>query len=84
MEQGKALVIESIEVSNLGKRSETEHVSSQNPLLKFEIGKEVYKTETKKHVKTNVQFQDSIRFQKLSGDVLTVIAIAACSVGLSK
>ena len=70
--EGKGLVIEGIECVNLGRKTESEHVSSQNPFLKFEIESVIHKTETKKHVGSHVFFDDSIRFDALTGDVLTV------------
>lgn len=65
-------MIESISAHNLGRRTETEHVTSQNPFLKFEIGPDVYKTETKKHVGSQVFWNDAVKFSSLNGDVLTV------------
>ena len=61
------LVIEEIEAHNLGRRSATEHVTSQNPFLRFEIGSEVHKSSTKKGVSSHVVYEDEmIRFSKFN------------------
>lgn len=66
------LVLDAIEVFNLGRKTETEHVTSQNPFLRFAIGSQTYKTETKKHVGAHAVFQDSLRFNATPGDELQV------------
>lgn len=68
------LVLDAIEVFNLGRKTETEHVTSQNPFLRFAIGSQTYKTETKKHVGAHAVFQDSLRFNATPGDELQITA----------
>lgn len=78
MSVDKGIVIEGISVQSLGYKSSSH--STWSPFLKFEIGSNVHKTSTLKHVPAGqdlVWQGETLRFPANAGDMLTVSAFRA-------